>query len=69
MNEDYIILSNNLQVKMTSESTGQGLKNIEGRLKLLTARPVKIEKTETEFKVSVPLVKHKNSYEIILFGE
>lgn len=61
MNEDYIILSNNLQVKMTSESTGQGLKNIEGRLKLLTARPVKIEKTETEFKVSVPLVKHKNN--------
>lgn len=61
MNEDYIVISNNLQAKISTDSTGQGLKNIEGRLKLLTANPVKIEKTEAEFKVSVPLIKQKKN--------
>lgn len=56
MDEHFVIISNNLQQKHTDESTGQGLKNIAGRLKLLTPVPLKVEKTETDFSVYVPLI-------------
>lgn len=54
---EFIVVTNNLQKKQVSESTGQGLKNISERYKLFTTR--KVEKTETDdqFIVKVPLLQ------------
>ncbi len=52
-----ITVVNNLQLKQTEESTGQGLKNIEGRYRFISNQPIKIEKDEKHFSVTIPLIK------------
>ena len=55
---DYILVTNNLQPKMTADpSTGFGLSGIVNRYKMMTDRPVIVEKTEEEFRVLIPLLK------------
>lgn len=55
---DYIIVTNTLQKKETKEeSTNIGLKNIVSRYKLLSDKPVKIEKTNTQFIVKLPILQ------------
>lgn len=39
------------------ESTGMGLRNLSARYAFLTSRPVTVEKTETEFIVTLPLLE------------
>ncbi len=56
-NGKHITISNNLQQKQVEESTGQGLKNIEGRYRFLSGEPIKIESDENHFSVTVPLIK------------
>ena len=58
--DNYLIVKNNLQIKEAQISTKIGLKNITDRYKLLTEHETIINQTDTEFIVSVPLIKHLN---------
>jgi LytS/YehU family sensor histidine kinase len=53
-----IVVENNLQRKLVvaEESSGIGLENIRGRYAFLTSEKVKIEESETAFKVEIPLL-------------
>lgn len=52
-----LLIKNNIQPKsVVKEGSGVGLQNIRQRYLLLTDRPVKIQKDEREFKVSIPLL-------------
>jgi two-component sensor histidine kinase len=54
---DYIVVTNNLQRKATSlKSTGTGLKNLGERLKLITGKEMKIEEDDSTFTVKLPLL-------------
>jgi len=54
---DYIKVSNTLQIKeIEEESTKIGLNNIISRYKLLSDKPVKIEKTDALFIVKLPIL-------------
>ena len=55
--ENSIIVRNNKQLKTTEESTGQGLKNIEGRFRFIGGESIKIESDEKQFSVTLPLIK------------
>jgi two-component system, LytTR family, sensor kinase len=52
----WISMENNLQPKNEQESTGQGLRNISERYRFFTTEQVKINQTNTTFRVSVPLL-------------
>ncbi|NUN99269.1 MAG: histidine kinase [Saprospiraceae bacterium] len=55
----YLVVSNNLQRKMTAEkSTGFGLQSIARRYELLTDSKIIIEETEDAFRVRIPLIKN-----------
>jgi two-component system LytT family sensor kinase len=56
-NDDYLVVSNNLQLrKLVETSNKQGLENLKTLYAFLTDKPVKIESDENEFAVSVPLI-------------
>jgi two-component system LytT family sensor kinase len=56
-NDDYLVVSNNLQVrKLVETSNKQGLENLKSLYAFLTDKPVQIESSESHFSVSVPLV-------------
>lgn len=56
-NDDYLVVSNNLQLrKLVETSNKQGLENLKSLYAFLTDKPVLIESGETHFSVSVPLV-------------
>ncbi len=58
--EDYIVVTNNLQLKTTEEfSSGMGLKNIISQYAYLTNTPVIIDKNADAFIVKVPLIENK----------
>jgi LytS/YehU family sensor histidine kinase len=53
-----LVITNNLQrKKQPVESTSLGLNNIRNRYQLLTDAPVQIVETETDFTVTIPLIK------------
>jgi len=52
-----IAVENNLQKKSGVSSTGQGLRNIRERYAFFTSDKVKISKTTSNYKISVPLLK------------
>ncbi|MEI8085530.1 MAG: histidine kinase [Paludibacter sp.] len=54
-----ITVQNNLQTKHTEESTGQGLKNIEGRYRFISNEPIKIVKDDKQFSVTIPLITNE----------
>ena len=55
---NMLLVKNNLNPKRNLEaSTGTGLSNIANRYKLLSNEEVRLEKTLTEFIVSLPLIK------------
>lgn len=59
--EDYIVVCNNLQKKLSPErSTGFGLQNIINRYALLSDKKVKIEETAKAFKVGIPIIKNNH---------
>ncbi len=55
-NGNYISVVNNVQPKQTEESTGQGLKNIAGRYRFVSNEPIKVETTNNQFSVTIPLI-------------
>ena len=57
--ENSITVENNLQLKQSTESTGQGLKNIEGRYRFLSNEPIKIVSDDKYFSVTIPLINNK----------
>ena len=56
--EDMLVVKNNLQIKNipTEESSGMGLANIKARYEFLSDKPVVVEKTESYFRVKLPLL-------------
>jgi two-component system LytT family sensor kinase len=54
---DSITVTNNLQKKEGVQSSGQGLKNLIGRYRFFTQRPVEIICTDKIFKVIIPLLQ------------
>ncbi|MCB0630881.1 MAG: two-component regulator propeller domain-containing protein [Saprospiraceae bacterium] len=55
--EGYIVVQNNLQKKWRAEaSTGFGLESISKRYAILTDKKVKMEKDNTRFTVSIPML-------------
>lgn len=58
--EDRIMIKNNVQEKLSKDSTGIGLNNLRARYQYLTERPVEILSDPKEFKVSLPLLQVKN---------
>jgi two-component system, LytTR family, sensor kinase len=58
----WIITSNNIQAKLTIESsTGLGLENLSERYKLLSADKIITNKSETLFSVSIKILDSENS--------
>lgn len=59
---DYLWISNNLQPKESLKTgTGLGLQNIRERYAVFTRNPVKIEKTNSCFRVGIPLLRESVS--------
>lgn len=56
-----IRITNNLQKKTDHASTGNGLRNIEGRYRFAHEGNIQVEADDHEFSVSIPLLKSKNS--------
>lgn len=57
--KDYCIIGNSLREKQSKDSTGIGLSNLTERYKYLSDEPVDIQKTDSYFKVKLPLLKIK----------
>jgi sensor histidine kinase YesM len=55
--EDYLVVTNNVQPRKSTYSTGMGLENIKMRYAYLTERKVTVKADEERFKVMVPLLK------------
>lgn len=54
----FFVVSNNLQEKVVKEeSTHRGLQNIQQRYQLMSDDKVQVEQSESEFIVSIPLLK------------
>lgn len=54
----FLEVSNNLQPKINREpSSNIGLNNINQRYEIITGRKIEVEKTQHEFKVSLPLIE------------
>lgn len=56
VNKQFLEVRNNLQKKISHNSTGQGLNNIMERYKFFTEKEVAVNETSTNFKVKVPLL-------------
>ena len=55
--DDKLFVTNNLQKKLTKEkSTHFGLQSIQSRYDLLGTKDFRIEETEKEFKVTIPII-------------
>ena len=54
---DYLVVTNNVQRRKSTYSTGLGLENIKMRYAFLTEHKVEVETDEHRFKVKVPLLK------------
>lgn len=57
IDHDTISVKNNLQEKLTKDSTGIGLSNLRARYGYLSDNAMEIVKTEAEFEVVMPLLK------------
>ena len=55
-----LTVTNNLQKKQTEDSTGQGLKNIEGRYRFVSGKAIRITSDEKNFAVTIPLITSRN---------
>lgn len=55
--DDRLVVSNNLQLRTNAPaSTGVGLRNIRQQYLDLAGRPIEVERTDTEFRVRLPLL-------------
>lgn len=56
---EYLIIKNNLQIKMKSNAEGMGLRTIKNHYKLLTSKEIIISKTPECFELKLPLIASK----------
>lgn len=54
--DDYLIVSNTLNLRTSSYSTHTGLKNLVKRYEILSPRKIVVQYDETHFEVKVPLL-------------
>ncbi len=55
--DDYLIVSNNLQKRKTVETSNkQGLANLQSLYRFLTERPILVENGNSRFAVKIPLI-------------
>ena len=54
---DHIFVTNNIQEKLTKDSTGIGLSNLKARYSYFSDRPVLVGKSGSEFQVTLPLLQ------------
>ncbi|BDU26181.1 hypothetical protein FLGSB24_29250 [Flavobacterium sp. GSB-24] len=54
--DDFLVIENPIQLKRGVLSTGVGLDNINNRLMHLVHKEIQIDKTETIFKVKIPMI-------------
>ncbi|WP_348704671.1 sensor histidine kinase [Tenacibaculum sp. 190524A02b] len=55
--EDYIVIINNVNLKLTKSYSGKGIKNIVERYSYFTKNKVMVENSETNFLIKLPLLK------------
>ncbi len=61
-NNNYLIVKNNLDERNdVTYSTKQGLDNLTKRFSFLSGKPVKIEMTETEFIIHLPILLNQSN--------
>jgi two-component system, LytTR family, sensor kinase len=53
---DFLVIENHIQLKRGALSTGVGLDNINQRFMHLIHKEIEIDKTETTFKVKIPMI-------------
>ncbi len=57
---DFITVSNKLKLKNTDDTaTNLGLSNLKQQFAFFTDEKIRIEKSETDFRVSLPIIKNK----------
>lgn len=56
---EAVTVSNNIQEKLTKDSTGIGLSNLKARYQFLSDRPVLITTDHGQFKVTLPILNLK----------
>lgn len=62
-NDNWLTVSNTIKLKQTGEETTRlGLNNLRQQFAFFTEKPIGIEKSETEFSVSLPIVKTIQSH-------
>lgn len=54
--DDFLVIENPIQLKRGALSTGVGLDNINQRFMHLIHKEIEIDKTETTFKVKIPMI-------------
>lgn len=54
--DNYLVVSNNMNLRTTSYSTKTGLKNLFKRYEMLTEREIVVQYNEERFEVKVPLL-------------
>lgn len=54
--DNFLVIENQIQLKRGALSTGVGLDNINQRFMHLIHREIEIDKTETTFKVKIPMI-------------
>ncbi|MBV6644015.1 MAG: histidine kinase [Cyclobacteriaceae bacterium] len=57
LQNQYLVVENNLQVKKVKDSTGIGLQNIKSRYQYLSDRPIEVNKDDKKFVVKLPVLK------------
>lgn len=56
ISEKSITVSNNIQEKLSKDSTGIGLNNLRDRYNYLSDQSIKVEQDEKTFKVTIPIL-------------
>jgi two-component system LytT family sensor kinase len=59
---DFIVVENDVQLKKGALSTGIGLENINSRFEHLIDKSIVIDKDESTFKVKIPLIHDYNNH-------
>ena len=58
LNEEEVVVKNDIRKKdLRKANSGIGLKNLEERYELITAKKIRVEETEQRFIVSLPVLK------------
>jgi two-component system, LytTR family, sensor kinase len=57
--DGFLIVSNTIKPKPAEdETTKLGLSNLRQQFAYFTEKPIRVEKTDTEFRVSLPIIKN-----------